>query len=75
MIAGTTLAAIPCLFLSALPCIISGKTLENSKQGDKDVKSLYLKIHFLSILFPKHTKNLRPSAGSQLVRALFEVLF
>jgi hypothetical protein len=30
------LAAIPCLVLSALPCIISGKTLENNKQGSKD---------------------------------------
>jgi len=39
------------------------------------VSLLYLKIHFLSILFPKPTKNLRPSAGSQLVKALFEVLF
>ena len=36
MVAGTALAAIPCLFLSALPCIISGKTSENSKQGSKE---------------------------------------
>jgi hypothetical protein len=36
VISGTTLAAIPCLFLSVLPCIISGKTLENSREGGKE---------------------------------------
>jgi hypothetical protein len=32
IVAGTTLAVIPCLFLSALPCILSDKTLENNRQ-------------------------------------------
>jgi hypothetical protein len=36
MVAGTTFAAILCLVLSALPCIISGKTLENNRQGNRD---------------------------------------
>jgi hypothetical protein len=36
MVAGTTFAAIPCLVLSALPCIISGKTLENNRQGNRE---------------------------------------
>jgi hypothetical protein len=32
IVAGTTLAVIPCLFLSAMPCILSDKTLENNRQ-------------------------------------------
>jgi hypothetical protein len=36
MAAGTTFAAILCLVLSVLPCIISDKTLENNRQGNRD---------------------------------------
>ena len=31
IVAGTTLAVIPCLFLPAMPCILSDKTLENNR--------------------------------------------
>jgi hypothetical protein len=48
MVAGTTLTAIPCLVLSALPCIISGKTLENSSTMKQRVKRIYPKNNFLS---------------------------
>jgi hypothetical protein len=36
MVAGTTFAALPCPVLSALPCIISGKTLENNRQRNRE---------------------------------------
>ena len=80
IVAGTTLAVIPCLFLSAMPCILSDKTLENNRHWRREVNKIYLKIHFLSSLFPRAAKNSRPigrtpSAGVQLVKDLFEVLF
>jgi hypothetical protein len=45
MVAGTTLPLFPAP-LAALPCHISGKTLENDKQRDKECLKYILKFIF-----------------------------
>ena len=43
MVAGTTLAALPCPVLSALPRIISDETSENNRQGNRECVKFILK--------------------------------